>query len=82
LNFVSDCLYLVSKHHVFLQFRGGQTVSCNLPVDCGQSFGLSLPIFCFYQKLFAASGQSVALGDSIFGLSYHCEKGLLPDEDN
>jgi len=31
------------------------------------------------KKLFAASGQSVFLGDSIFGLTYHCEKGLFPD---
>jgi hypothetical protein len=39
-------------------------------------------IFHLYQKLFSASGQLIALGDSMFGLNCHCEKGLFPDEDN
>ena len=58
------------------------SVNCNLPVDCGQLFGWSMPLFDLYQKLFAASGQSIALCDRIFGLTYHCEKDLFPDEDN
>lgn len=41
-----------------------------------QLIGWSPPLFGLFQKLFAALGQSVALGDSIFGLTYICEEAF------
>jgi hypothetical protein len=63
-NFLAEfvlALCVVFKKYLFMSCIGkvsfipGQTINCNLPVNCGQLFGRSQPHFGLYKNLFCTS---------------------------